>query len=176
MMTTSGCKPGNDNRRLLVVLLLWLTCLACGPVAPASISTSAPSGTAPDLSDLAGVYACTGHEFGLLAAAGGLTLSPSGVATFRDYYGPVQTGTWALGRSANELLFRDFDLVSASYDVTNKMLQVALKPNSKITHTEDHRMECSLATPPGTATAVTRAPQATPTLVGARTSWSAGAP
>jgi hypothetical protein len=117
---------------------------------------------------LAGVYACAGHEFGVVAGAGGLTLNTSGVAVFQDYYGQVQTGAWAVGSQANELVFQGFDLVSATYDPTNKLLRVVLKPASKITHTADHQMECSLATPPSTATVVPGTPEATPTIVAAR--------
>ncbi len=130
-----------------LVLLLCFASLACGALSPAVSSTAAA------VSKFAGRYACAGQEFGLVAAAGDLTLSTNGVADFRDYYGHEQTGTWSLGSQANTLLFQGMDLLTATYDPTNKVLLVVLKSDSKITHTaEGHSMECWPATPPATAT------------------------
>jgi hypothetical protein len=126
----------------LILPLLLLASPACSRVAPAVSATPSP---------FAGRYACAGQEFGLPTAAGDLTLSPNGVATFRDYYAHEQSGTWALGGQANTLRFQGMDLLTATYDLANKLLGVLLKPASQITHTPNHFMECTRASPPGTA-------------------------
>jgi hypothetical protein len=124
-----------------------LSTLACNRLFPAGTPTPTLRDPAEPLPAYLGQFDCYGHENGLLAYAGRITVQLGGQVTFKNYDGIVQTGAWIYDEPGKTFTFSgSTDLASAIYHDAQDSLVVVLVPGATVAHA-DSGMSCQRAVP-----------------------------
>lgn len=122
---------------ILVLAGLLAASLACNTLLPASPAAQAlPAG-------LPGDYRCSGHEAGLLAGAGFLTLREDGTADYEDFNGDAYSGAFTFDEASASLTFDPglpFELATLAGDGS---LALTVRPGLTLPHAESGAITCS---------------------------------
>lgn len=128
-------------KRGLLLLVLSITLISCG-ILP---STPDPQDTfleAPE--EFLGEFYCSGHEAGMLAFAGMLTIQEGGAVELEWMYAadPLM-GTWQYDSAQAEITFSsDLEISHARYDDVVEQLEVHLREGVERAHVETGVMYC----------------------------------
>jgi hypothetical protein len=114
------------------------------PKPPTATETTKPSPTSDTHPpEIVGEYICTGHEWGMLAFAGCLSLYPDGTANVRGL-----SGEWIYDEFTRTILFsgpacEDIDIVNVSPSGWPKgMIVIILKPGTTWFHAQTGKIWC----------------------------------
>ncbi len=128
-------------KRALLLLVLGFALISCGLLT----STPDPQDTsleAPE--EFLGEFYCSGHEAGMLAFAGMLTILEGGSVELEWIYaaGPL-VGTWQYDSTQAEMTFSsDLEISHALYDDVVDQLEVHLRGGVERAHVETGVMYC----------------------------------
>lgn len=128
-------------KRGLLLLVLCITLISCG-VLPSTPDPQDASHEAPE--EFLGEFYCSGHEAGMQAFAGMLTLQEGGGVELEWMYAadPL-VGTWQYDSAQSEMTFSsDLEISHALYDEVVEQLEVHLREGVERAHVEMGVMYC----------------------------------
>jgi hypothetical protein len=128
------------NRRMLL-LTLSAVLISCGLITPTSDQQDAAHDAPPEF---LGDFYCSGHEAGMLAFAGMLTIHAGGSATLEWMYSadPI-AGTWLYEPERDEVVFSvELEISHALYNEAVDQLEVHLREGVERAHVETGVMYC----------------------------------
>lgn len=128
-------------KRWMLMLTLCVAVISCGLITPApDLQTSTPEAPGEFLGD----FYCSGHEGGMIAAAGMLSIREDGGVSLEWMYAsePLE-GTWRYDAGRGEVVFSaELELSHAMYNDSVDQLEVHLREGVERAHVETGVMYC----------------------------------